>query len=213
MRMTRLLAPASITLLAALVSACQTPGTASPEVASVHVPTVTQTIMTLDMGVQPGGGFSTAEIDRLNQWLDSVDVRYGDRISVDGPTGAGTEARRATIASILSTRGLMLSRFAPPTVPAIAAGMERVVIVRSVASVPECPDHRRKSNPEYVGSKTSNYGCAYSQNLAAMIADPNDLVSGKPHAGVTAERAVKAVEAALAKATRDSVTSSVGSVE
>ncbi|MBV7255245.1 pilus assembly protein CpaD [Pacificimonas sp. WHA3] len=196
-----------------LLTACQGGSTPSPEVASNHVPTVTRTIMTHDMPYMQNGAFSAQEVDRLKQWLDSVGVRYGDQLSVDGPTGSGAALREKMVSEVLAQRGLMLVRHAPPTSPALTAGTARFVLVRAVASVPECPDFSRRSNPEYSASKMSNYSCATISNLAAMVADPNDLVSGKTHAGVTAERAVKAVDAALKKATRDSVNSSVGTVK
>lgn len=209
MKTINILAAASLGVLAA----CQSGSVPSPEVGMTHVPTVTRTIMTHDMPYQAGGGFSSGEIERLNQWLDSVEVRYGDRLAVDNPAGSGAAIRENMVAGVLAQRGLMLAEHAPPTSPALTSGTARFVLVRSVASVPECPDFTRKSNPEYSASKMSNYGCATISNLAAMIADPNDLVSGKTHAGVSAERAVKAVDAANKKATRDSVTSSVGSVK
>jgi pilus assembly protein CpaD len=54
----------------------------------------------------------------------------------------------------------------------------RVVVSRAIASVPECPDYSHGNYAEYAGSSSSNYGCATATNLAAMIANPEDLVEG-----------------------------------
>jgi len=47
---------------------------------------------------------------------------------------------------------------------------------RYTASVPGCPDWSRPLQPDFAASTTSDYGCATRSNLAAMIADPRDLI-------------------------------------
>jgi pilus assembly protein CpaD len=54
-----------------------------------------------------------------------------------------------------------------------------VVVTRSKASVPSCPDFTTDHDRNYNASNHSNYGCATNSNLAAMIADPEDLVRGR----------------------------------
>src|SRR3546814_14284849 len=61
----------------------------------------------------------------------------------------------------------------------VPAGMVRVVATRSTARVDNCPDWSAPSHPNVQASTTSNFGCASQSNLAAMIADPNDLLAGK----------------------------------
>jgi pilus assembly protein CpaD len=48
-----------------------------------------------------------------------------------------------------------------------------------VASVPNCPNWERKSQPNYNNEKMPNYGCGVNANLAAMVANPEDLVHGR----------------------------------
>lgn len=67
------------------------------------------------------------------------------------------------------------------------------VVNGNTASVPDCPkwDHEVGGERE---SQSSNYGCASATNLAAMIADPVDLLHGRsdstpPEVG---SRAIKA---------------------
>jgi pilus assembly protein CpaD len=52
------------------------------------------------------------------------------------------------------------------------------VISAAGATVANCPDWSDKDLPMSEG-QSSNYGCAAALNLAAMIADPNDLVRGR----------------------------------
>ena len=63
----------------------------------------------------------------------------------------------------------------------------------SVATVPGCPDWSRASQPEFEASTGSNYGCATRSNLAAMIADPMDLVSPRIADGTDPYEAAKAI--------------------
>jgi pilus assembly protein CpaD len=52
------------------------------------------------------------------------------------------------------------------------------VVAGAGATVPNCPDWSDKDLPMSEG-QSSNYGCATALNLAAMIADPNDLIRGR----------------------------------
>jgi pilus assembly protein CpaD len=70
------------------------------------------------------------------------------------------------------------------------------VVSAAGATVPGCPDWSDKDLPMSEG-QSSNYGCATAVNLAAMIADPRDLVRGQtdPMTGAdpaVAQRALKA---------------------
>ena len=72
--------------------------------------------------------------------------------------------------------GLLLSPGAPILEGDVPMGAIRVVVSRTTASVPNCPNYDRDRGPS---STSSNYGCGVNSNLAAMIADPNDLVLGQ----------------------------------
>ena len=50
---------------------------------------------------------------------------------------------------------------------------------RAKATVPGCPDWSRPSEPNFNSHNASNYGCAINGNLAAMVADPQDLILGR----------------------------------
>jgi pilus assembly protein CpaD len=52
------------------------------------------------------------------------------------------------------------------------------IVSAAGATVPNCPNWSDKDLPESEG-QSSNYGCATALNLAAMIADPNDLIRGR----------------------------------
>lgn len=64
----------------------------------------------------------------------------------------------------------------------------------ATAAVPGCPDWSRPSQPEFEGSTTSDFGCSVKTNIAAMVADPMDLVRARGDDATdpfTAQKAVR----------------------
>lgn len=149
---------------------------------SVKQPVVERTNMTLDVATTTAG-LPISEQQRLNGWFETMDLRYGDRIAIENP---GQNPAVANAISDLAARyGLMLSDTAPVTSGFLQPGQARVVITRATASVPGCPDWSAKSDMNYNNATSPGYGCAINSNLAAMIADPQDLLEGKKGASET----------------------------
>lgn len=166
-------------LYAALGTALTACGPVNQGLESVNQPVVTRTDYVFDVAAPEYGGLSPAETARLDGWFRSLDVSYGDTIFVDDPQGLGDPGRRAAVASVAARYGLNVSPGAPITQGDVPAGALRVVVSRSDARVPNCPNWERQSQPEFAASTMSNYGCAVNTNLAAMIANPEDLVRGR----------------------------------
>lgn len=161
--------------LALAVSAC---GTQNRGLESVQQPVVSRTDYVLDVDVG-GGGLDAREAARVEGWFESLRIGYGDRVSVDlGSDGYGSAARDS-VATIAAKYGLLLSNNAPITAGSVPAGSVRVIVSRAKATVPGCPDWSRQSEPNFGSHNASNYGCAINGNLAAMVADPQDLVLGR----------------------------------
>lgn len=162
--------------LAATLSACG--GTQNRGLESVHQAVVTRSDFVYDMA-------NASDVEsgrRLAGWFDSVKLRYGDRVSVDDPSD--NPANRAAVAAIAGRYGITLEDAAPITQGALAPGSFRVVVSRATATVPGCPDWSRSSQGNFNGDMPSNYGCATNASLAAMVADPEDLVRGKEREAV-----------------------------
>lgn len=189
MNMRPILSPALLALTLALAG-CG--GTVNRGLESVHQPVVTRTDYVADVAEGPDG-LAPGERDRLEGWFRSIGLAYGDRISVDDPTG--NPAAREEVAAMAARHGILVSRVAPVTAGPIEPGTLRVVVSRAAAVVPNCPDWSRHASPEFVGSGMSNYGCAENTNLAAMVANPEDLVRGQdPASTVDASTAGKAIK-------------------
>lgn len=158
---------------------------------SVNVPVVTRSDYMFDAAA-PDGSLAPGEQARLDAWFDGLNLGYGDAIYVDG---AYAEGARSDVARVAGRHGMLLSSGFPVVQGAVPAGAVRVVVSRTRASVPNCPNWSKQSQPNWGNNTMSNYGCAVNGNLAAMIADPNDLVWGRESNGFdnadTASRAIR----------------------
>ena len=142
---------------------------------SVHQPVVERSVSTLDLATG-SGGLARGEADRLAGWFDALNLHYGDRVAIDDPL-ASTAARGA-IEDAAAHYGLLVSRNVPVTEGYVNAGTVRVVVTRTTASVPHCPDWSSNSETNFQNATNSNFGCAVNSNLAAMVANPEDLLHG-----------------------------------
>jgi pilus assembly protein CpaD len=155
-------------------------GSADRGVASVNVPVVTSADYVFDAAA-PGGVLGTGEGQRLDGWFQGLGLGYGDRVYVDG----GEAPAHHQIAAIAGRYGMLVSPGVPVTAGTVQPGSVRVVVARRRAEVPGCPNWTRPAAPDFNNRSMSNFGCAVNSNIAAMIADPEDLVHGREGASVT----------------------------
>jgi len=142
---------------------------------SVNQPVVERTNYTLDVSTG-SGGLSIPEQRRLAGWFEAMDIRYGDRVSIDDPLGSPSTA--AAVGALAKRYGILVSEDAPTTPGYVDAGTARVILTRSTASVPNCPNWSARSDVNLRNATSTNYGCATNSNLAAMVADPEHLIQG-----------------------------------
>jgi pilus assembly protein CpaD len=149
---------------------------------SVKQPVVERTNMVLDVNTN-ASGLPISEQQRLNGWFETLDLGYGDRIAVENPSQ--NPAVTAAVRDLAARYGLLISDTVPVTPGFVQPGQARVVITRSSASVPGCPDWSAQSDMNYTNGTSPNFGCAVNSNFAAMVADPQDLLEGKQGTGET----------------------------
>jgi len=191
----------ALVLLASAVAACNTTGTqpyADPArgLEPVNVPVVTRTDYAFDAAA-PDGSLGYAEQARLDAWYKSLGLSYGDMVFVDGPYAV--DARR-DVAKVTGKYGLLLSEGSPVTAGAVPPGTVRVIVSRTRATVPGCPNWDRPASPDHQNRTMSNFACAISSNMAAMVANPGDLVHGREGEalvdGLTASKAIQSYRTA-----------------
>jgi pilus assembly protein CpaD len=143
--------------------------------------------------VKAGNGLSTAERDRLDRFATEVALGYGDQVVIKTPR----RHRAKTAATLVRYfRALRLE----PTVRVVDGNGRRggdtvtVTIGRYVVTAPKCPDWTKPAGADPNNRVGSNFGCANTSNLGLMLADPGDLVRGRPKGagdGVAASRLVR----------------------
>lgn len=152
-------------------------GTGQPQLETSHQPVVGRTDYALDLAVS-GGRLAADEDRRLDGWAHNLRLGYGDRVTVEDPAGDAPGAYRE-VAEVVGRYGLLIGQASGITRSPVAPDTIRIVVTRARASVPGCPDASSDAAPaDWSGQTASNHGCAVNRNLAAMVANPNDLVRG-----------------------------------
>jgi len=179
--MTRSLGAALVLSLGLSLGACSVPTNRS--LYSVNQPVVQRHSFTLDVNTLPDGGLSVPEQHRLSAWFEAMHLKYGDRVSVDDPTQS--RVTKSAVEGVAARYGMLVSDVAPVTEGYVTAGTARVVVSRTTAEVPNCPNWENNTDFNPNNATYSGYGCAINGNLAAMVADPEHLVHGAENTGDT----------------------------
>lgn len=179
--------------LTAVLGGCATGGGMSnSSLNSVNQPVVHSSNFTLDLAASPNG-LSVPEQARLADWFETLDLGYGDRIAIDDPTVSA--AVREDVGAVVSRFGLLLEEGAPITVGLLDRSNIRVVVTRSTASVPGCPNWSGGGTGNLGNNTSPGFGCSVNGNYAAMIADPQHLLEGASGTGeTTMMSSTKAIE-------------------
>ena len=84
-----------------------------------------------------------------------------------------------------AAQNAMGSEYKSVTEGAVQHGSGRVVVARRRAEVPNCPNWSRPASPDPMNRSMSNFGCGVNSNIAAMVANPEDLIHGREGGSVT----------------------------
>ena len=155
--------------LSLALGACGGFPTENKSLYSARQPVVERTNFTLDVNTA-GDGLPVTEQRRVADWFDAMGLGYGDRISLDDPTASA--AVKEDLAALAGRHGLLVSEGSPVTAGYVDPGQARIVVTRSTASVPGCPDWSANNEANEYNATYPGYGCAVNGNLAAMVANP-----------------------------------------
>ena len=145
---------------------------------------------------------TAVEQDRLLTFINSVEPTTRDTIRLEGHADERASdlynielaARRANaVADLLRRHGFenvtVTTSSYGETIPAVAGtGPEvwqqnrrvELVLERYLVTLPACPDWSRESGTDFANLPHTNFGCATQSNLGLMVAEPRDLVRGRP---------------------------------
>jgi pilus assembly protein CpaD len=154
---------------------------------TVNVERVTHTIM------YENNKLSNAEQAALVAFLNSVGPNFSDRLTLEDSNPENSQPRIDAVAKVLGRMGVQLAgiRRALDVTP----GMSRLVLSRASVNSDDCPDFSNDLKNNFNNATSSNYGCAARDNLAKMVADPTDLLEGRPLGGQTSAVLAKPVAA------------------
>jgi pilus assembly protein CpaD len=142
---------------------------------TINVDRVTHTVM------YENNKLPIAEQTALIAFLNSVGPGFSDRLTLEDSNPENSQSRIDSIAKILGRMGVQLAgvRRALDVIP----GTSRIVLSRASVNSNECPDFTGDVKNNFKNATSSNYGCSARDNLAKMVADPTDLLEGRPLGG------------------------------
>lgn len=166
----------TLALLALPLAACNS--SVNRGVESVHQPVVSHDAYTFDVQAGPDGALAASEARRLEDWFTSIGLGYGDQVAIVTDAYYSPDLREG-IADVVARHGMLVGEDSSAAAGSAPAGSVRLVVRRATARVPGCPDWSSKQETESQLGTTSNFGCGVNGNLAAMVANPEDLVRGQ----------------------------------
>lgn len=175
-----LIRPIALILMASaavMPAAAIAAGKTNRGIQSVHQPVVSYQSFTYD--VRAGSGdLAPDERARLEGWFATIGLGYGDHVAIAANGYAGSGVRDG-IGNVVARHGLLVEEDDTATAGSAPDGAVRLVVRRAIASVPGCPDWSDTAEGRMSAGGSRNYGCGVNTNLAAMVANPEDLVRGQ----------------------------------
>ena len=135
---------------------------------------------------------SSSDVARLDRMVLAGNIRPSDLVEIGAAGPPGLAERRAqAISRELLRYGIVTHTLVLDAVPANHA---IVSIGRYAVTLPTCPNWSQSPAADFTNALSSYYGCADATNLGLMVANPADLVSGRPFSGADAQTASNAMQ-------------------
>ncbi len=148
-----------------------------------HPIAVKQGEVTLDLAVYRGAsGLNPSQRDELSAFLRDYKSQGAERLLIRAPSGGANETaalhaydevRRAMRSAGIDLRSVALEPYfgnGDPSAPL------RLSYLQFVAEAPDCPDWSEDVGRDPQNMPWPNMGCATQRNLAAAVANPEDLL-------------------------------------
>jgi len=171
-------------------------------IAETHPISVDSQTVTLTVHADPStSDISSVDQSRLRAFADAYLNNGHGPLTITAPSGTATDIEGQEAASdirkALNNAGIPWSAIGGATyrTGGSAEGDQLILsYTRYVATPSECGIWSGMRSREYRNLRTPNMGCATMNNIAAMIADPHDLIEPTetmPRDGVAAVRAIE----------------------
>jgi pilus assembly protein CpaD len=148
-----------------------------------HPIAVRQGEVTLDLAVYPGSsGLNESQKDQVYGFLLNYKSQSAERLLIRAPSGGANETaaiqayndvRRAMRRARIDVRSVALEPYFASGDPSAPL---RLSYLQFVADPPDCPDWSENIGRDPKNMPWPDKGCATQRNLAAMVANPEDLL-------------------------------------
>jgi pilus assembly protein CpaD len=148
-----------------------------------HPIAVRQGEITLDLAVFPGSsGLNESQKAKVSNFLADYKSQSSDRLLIRAPSGGPNETaamraydqvRKELRKAGINPRSVALEPYFGNGDPAAPV---RLSYLQFIAVPPDCPDWSENIGRDPKNMPWPNKGCASQRNLAAMVANPEDLI-------------------------------------
>lgn len=112
-------------------------------------------------------------------------------VTIRRPAGGGASTHVAEeVAGLMLHQGLPRNMIRMGTYPAPASAPLQLSFVRAYAHTKPCGEWTRDATDSTSNEPLPNHGCAVQSNIAAMLANPNDLTGQRPATAAIGDAAV-----------------------
>lgn len=157
----------------------------------------------VSMGVAQKGG--VLQPDQINAVATFArDARYDSvsRVNIRWPSGSAQGRQAANdAASVMVSQGIPPGAISVGSYPAGRASPLKLGYERKVAVTKECGDWSDNLANSPLNDSYQNFGCAYQQNVAAMVADAEDFEHPRAESPIVAANRVTAMAIYFGSAT------------
>jgi pilus assembly protein CpaD len=139
------------------------------------------------------GKLSASEDASLAAFAAASGLSYADRLTLRVSEANMAADYRHALNTVLGRFGLAVGNVEAAT--GLPSGIAMLAVSRPTVTLPDCGVHDGPHTFNVNNENMSNYGCAVRSNLAAMVANPADLISGNRLDGQPANVTAKPVDA------------------
>lgn len=166
-------------------------------VAEEHPITVDSQVVTLTLDAGEGG-LSGLDQARIRAFADAYLTGGHGPLSVTSPSGPGSkraDEAAAQARKALNAAGVAYEDMNGTNYVAAEGGSREVILsyTRYVATASACGIWKGDQARGYANLRSANFGCATQNNIAAMVADPRDLVTPADEAPPDATARIRGV--------------------
>lgn len=186
---------ACVATAALSLAACSTPASNGPEQAfdlDTRYPiSVQPRMMSLALPYNGQAALDQNTGGQLSRFAEDYLTHGSGSIGVSGPNNA---ASNLVVESLLEIGVVRTQIMVGPNTSGAANNDIRVTYIRYVAEVPPCGDWSTNLAITASNTRPPNFGCATQHNIAAMVADPRDLVAPDTSGQADAQRRLTILE-------------------